>query len=84
MQRAVGHDYQARLQQHASQTDAAKGFGGKYGVQKDRVDKSAVGWDHQEKLQQHASQTGTVLITWRRDSAMEVYNQSAQAGLKSL
>ena len=54
----MGHDYQAQLQKHASQTDAAKGFGGKYGVQKDRVDKSAVDWTYQEKLQQHASQTG--------------------------
>lgn len=36
---AVGHSYQADLAKHKSQTDAAKGFGGKYGVQKDRVDK---------------------------------------------
>lgn len=28
-----------RLSQHASQTDATKGFGGKFGVQKDRQDK---------------------------------------------
>uniref|UniRef100_A0AAR2KBS2 SH3 domain-containing protein n=1 Tax=Pygocentrus nattereri TaxID=42514 RepID=A0AAR2KBS2_PYGNA len=33
-----------------------KGFGGKFGVQTDRQDKSAVGWDHQEKLQLHESQ----------------------------
>ena len=39
-------------------TDAAKGFGGKFGVQKDRVDKSAVGWDHHEKVEKHASQKG--------------------------
>ena len=36
---AVGHDYQEKLQSHASQKDYATGFGGKYGVQKDRVDK---------------------------------------------
>ena len=42
--------------QHASQTDSAKGFGGKYGVQSDRVDKASLGWDYQEKLQKHASQ----------------------------
>ena len=42
--------------QHESQTDSAKGFGGKYGVQTDRVDKASVGWDYQEKLQKHASQ----------------------------
>ncbi|XP_006820429.1 uncharacterized protein LOC100371220 [Saccoglossus kowalevskii] len=32
------------------------GFGGKYGVQKDRVDKAAVGYDYQSKLQKHESQ----------------------------
>lgn len=38
-QSAVGHEYTADLAKHASQTDAAKGFGGKYGVQQDRKDK---------------------------------------------
>jgi len=38
--------------------DYSKGFGGKYGVQTDRVDQSAVGWDHQERLAQHDSQKG--------------------------
>ena len=41
--------------------DYSKGFGGKYGVQKDHVDKSAVGWDHHEKLEQHESQKGKIL-----------------------
>ena len=35
---AVGHDYHAALNKHASQKDYASGFGGKYGVQ-DRQDK---------------------------------------------
>ena len=39
VQSAKGWDYHEKLQQHESQTDATKGFGGKYGVQKDRVDK---------------------------------------------
>ena len=39
MQSAVGSDYVANVEKHSSQTDAAKGFGGKYGVQKDRQDK---------------------------------------------
>ena len=39
VQTAVGYDYQAKLAQHESQTDSKKGFGGKYGVQKDRQDK---------------------------------------------
>ena len=38
--------------------DHSVGFGGKFGVQKDRVDDSAVGWDHHEKLAQHDSQKG--------------------------
>ena len=38
--------------------DYSKGFGGKYGVQKDRVDKSAHGWDYQETVVKHESQTG--------------------------
>jgi len=36
---AVGWDYQEKLVKHESQTDGAKGFGGKFGVQTDRVDK---------------------------------------------
>ena len=40
--------------------DYSEGFGGKYGVQTDRVDESAVGWDHHEKLAQHDSQKGSL------------------------
>ena len=32
------------------------GYGGKFGVQNDRMDKSAVGHDYQTPLQKHASQ----------------------------
>ena len=39
VQSAVGWDYQAQLAKHESQTDATKGFGGRYGVQKERQDK---------------------------------------------
>lgn len=38
-------------------SDYSKGFGGKFGVQTDRQDKSAVGWDHHEAPQKHESQT---------------------------
>ncbi len=38
--------------------DYAAGFGGKYGVQSDRVDKSALGWEHVEKVEKHESQKG--------------------------
>jgi hypothetical protein len=43
-------------------SDYSTGFGGKYGVQKDRKDKSAVGYDHQEKLEKHESQKGLLLL----------------------
>lgn len=40
-------------------TDYSSGFGGKFGVQSDRVDKSALGWEHVEKVEKHESQKGT-------------------------
>lgn len=36
---AVGHDYVAKLEKHVSQKDYSTGFGGKFGVQTDRIDK---------------------------------------------
>ena len=39
LQSAVGWDYQEKLVKHESQTDGTKGFGGKFGVQTDRIDK---------------------------------------------
>ena len=39
-------------------TDYSQGFGGKFGVQSDRQDKSAAGWDHIEKVDKHESQKG--------------------------
>ena len=38
--------------------DYKSGFGGKFGVQNDRVDKCAVGWEHKEELTKHESQKG--------------------------
>ena len=38
--------------------DYSAGFGGKFGVQTDRVDKSALGWEHVEKVEKHESQKG--------------------------
>ncbi|KAF7640206.1 SH3 domain-containing protein [Meloidogyne graminicola] len=37
--------------------DYKKGFGGQFGVQGDRQDKSALGWEHHEQTAKHASQT---------------------------
>lgn len=55
-QSAVGHEYIAKVEKHASQKDYSSGFGGKFGIQSDRVDKSAVSWEHKEKIEKHASQ----------------------------
>ena len=38
--------------------DYKAGFGGNFGVQSDRVDKSAVGWEHHEQVDKHESQKG--------------------------
>uniref|UniRef100_A0A3B1K9I6 Cortactin n=1 Tax=Astyanax mexicanus TaxID=7994 RepID=A0A3B1K9I6_ASTMX len=38
---------------------ASHGYGGKFGVQQDRMDKSAVGHEYQSKLSKHCSQTDT-------------------------
>lgn len=38
-QTAVGHDHKEKVAAHASVLDTKKGFGGKFGVQTDRVDK---------------------------------------------
>ena len=43
---------------HLIFSDYTSGFGGKFGVQNDRVDKSAMGWDHIEKVEKHDSQKG--------------------------
>jgi len=44
---AVGWDHHEGLHQHQSQTDHSKGFGGKFGVQTDRVDRSAHDFNEQ-------------------------------------
>lgn len=47
-------------------TDYSQGFGGKFGVQKDRQDKAAAGWDHIEKVEKHESQKGMYMKTVRQ------------------
>lgn len=62
--------------------DYVKGFGGKFGVQTDRQDKSALGWDHQEKLQLHESQKGTprpASTVWKRLALLQVSATSSSA-----
>lgn len=41
-------------------SDYARGFGGKFGVEKDRQDKSAAGWDEKVDLAKHESQKGSL------------------------
>lgn len=40
--------------------DYSSGFGGKYGIEKDKQDKSAVGYEFKEKVEKHASQKGKI------------------------
>uniref|UniRef100_A0A3Q0QXG8 Hematopoietic cell-specific Lyn substrate 1 n=1 Tax=Amphilophus citrinellus TaxID=61819 RepID=A0A3Q0QXG8_AMPCI len=53
---AVGFEYKGEVQQHGSQKDYSKGFGGKYGVEKDKVDKAALGYDYKGQTEKHQSQ----------------------------
>lgn len=62
-QSAEDWDYKEKIEKHGSQRDYSTGFGGKYGIQVDRQDKSAVGWDHVEKIEKHESQKGEVTVT---------------------
>lgn len=62
-QSAEDWDYKGKIEKHGSQLDYSTGFGGKYGVQVDRQDKSAVGWDHVEKVEKHESQKGKIIFT---------------------
>lgn len=39
-------------------SDYSKGFGGRYGVEKDKVDKAAVGFDYKSQAEKHDSQKG--------------------------
>ena len=50
-----------------SRPDYKTGFGGDFGVQTDRVDKSAVGWEHHEQIDKHESQKGRTSTNTRLD-----------------
>ena len=54
-------NFKLELEKSSSFTDYKAGFGGKFGVQSDRVDKSAVGWDHHEQLNKHESQVWNIM-----------------------
>ena len=59
---AVGWEHDGKTKKHESQVDYSKGFGGKFGVEKDKQDKSALGFDHVGKLAKHESQTDYRLV----------------------
>lgn len=42
--------------------DYSKGFGGKYGVEKEKVDKSALGYDYKGQTEKHQSQKGELTL----------------------
>ncbi|GAB6031279.1 hypothetical protein CHUAL_009079 [Chamberlinius hualienensis] len=50
------NDAEVKRKEYEEGSAPSYGYGGKFGVEKDRMDKSAVGHDHLEKLQKHASQ----------------------------
>ena len=52
--------------------DYKTGFGGNFGVQSDRVDKSAVGWEHHEQVDKHESQRGEQIKRQKSDPIFPV------------
>lgn len=58
-------------------SDYSKGFGGKFGVQEDRKDKSAVGWDYIEAPQKHESQLDHKVVSEPNDAKAFIINSNA-------
>ncbi|KAG8438297.1 hypothetical protein GDO86_008830 [Hymenochirus boettgeri] len=57
----VSQEHQSLKEQELeSGPKASHGYGGKFGVEKDRMDKSAVGHEYQTKLSKHCSQLDSV------------------------
>lgn len=46
-----------------STTDYSHGFGGRYGIEKDKRDKAALGYDYKGETEKHESQRGE--LGWR-------------------
>lgn len=74
-QSAVGHEYIAEVEKHSSQTDAARGFGGKYGVEKDRADKVSdnslpkLPKSNRVGLPTLSLECGSMLLLWKRQGS---------------
>lgn len=43
-------------------SDYSKGFGGKFGVEREKVDKAALGYDYKSKTEKHQSQKGEAAL----------------------
>ncbi|KAM3918481.1 src substrate cortactin isoform 2-T2 [Leptodactylus fuscus] len=57
----VSQEHQSLKQQELNEgPKASHGYGGKFGVEQDRMDKSAVGHEYQAKLSKHCSQSDSV------------------------
>jgi cortactin len=51
-----------KLTETHSSINPSLGYGGKFGVQQDRVDKSAVGFEYRHETEKHSSQKGKLFI----------------------
>lgn len=45
-----------------SRSDYSKGFGGKFGVEREKVDKAALGYDYRSETEKHQSQKGEATL----------------------
>ena len=54
--------------------DYKTGFGGDFGIQSDRVDKSAVGWEHHEQIDKHESQKGKFFFAFLHSIKFNLLN----------
>ena len=69
--------------------DYKTGFGGEFGVQEDRQDRSALGWDHVEKLQKHDSQKGWPFFIFSQIkdlfiSSVDIFSKNFQLSLGNI
>lgn len=72
--------------------DYSRGFGGKYGIDKDKVDKSAVGFEYQGRTEKHESQKGGLglsplpsqrLVARRAMISTDTESRARPAGLRA-
>lgn len=54
---------QFRSHIHVVFSDYSKGFGGKYGVEREKVDRAALGYDYKSQTEKHQSQKGEFMLS---------------------